>query len=848
MVESPFQKMAGQQPAENNKTQRSPFQQMADGMGIPQESGWKSSLRTAMQIPQGIAEGTAYGIGMGLTALGALGETDLEPEEWHRLRKLYEERGEDFDEAFERGRQEMLETIPTISNIGRKVEEETGIPLEPKTRLQKGLRFFSTASKLAPKGGTIRGSNTSVPRPVLGAAVEGTKEILQDSGVPEPIAEIASFGILKMPSAEMGKIGIGKDTKPSGLTTRRYEKLEKPTEVSAKKISKINEKVENEFKNIASDIIEKSPIEETYTALKNDSAFKKAAEEGFEKVNKLADDIPDTFSTKDLKKKIVDRTLGDKGTGFLPSEYEQIHKKFIKQAIKDTPTQDISARDLIKQYRKNNKAFGELREPGQSSAYNRGKKQALMDYNKVIAEMIEEKFPDTEFSNLFKSTNKKWQEIMDAESISEFMDELFEGKINFKTGQKLLEKEGLQFPFKRALGKQGYENFEQLLTDLMSTKKANSMMKAAESKGFVNFAKTTVAYVLHPKLGYAKGLYDAGKLGYKKLWESLLDKPQLAIVWDKGMKQLKKGNFAEAEKTFDKLKAETKSVKPEVLPKENVSPTANEKFSEPIETKAEVIKKQTKSTFETEKGSSYEMNEDGTTTRNKAFRPEHGQKEQGIQPKSEKTWFISEEDANKLGEFQTKGQEKRIIQMPDGKLGIMYESGKDAGKVESRTIISPQDSPKEGLIPLESWEGGKKVHFGNKITKVNKKTKPSSTMTETKVEEVKRQDISKKGLKEQKFYLIEELNKAIASLKKTPNRPQEKLTFKVPGDGEFKIFNDLKALNQFKKEVEKRWPDKPLAKPRAKKHVEYPEHALKEYELKQNTKRDAYLKKNAKNY
>ena len=92
-----------------------------------------------------------------------------------------------------------------------------------------------------------------------------------------------------------------------------------------------------------------------------------------------------------------------------------------------------------------------------------------------------------------------------------------------------------------------------------------------------------------------------------------------------------------------------------------------------------------------------------------------------MQPKSEKTWYVSKQDADKLGEFQTKGTgNKRLIEFPDGRLGIMYETGKDAGKVEARTVITPESSPKEGMIPVESFEGGKKVHFGNKISKLEK--------------------------------------------------------------------------------------------------------------------------------
>src|SRR5208337_4116041 len=129
--------------------------------------------------------------------------------------------------------------------------------------------------------------------------------------------------------------------------------------------------------------------------------------------------------------------------------------------------------------------------------------------------------------------------------------------------------------------------------------------------------------------------------------------------------------------------------------------------------------------FTTSKGSTYNLNPDGTTTRTKAPRPEHPE-EAGVQPKSENTWFITPEDSLKLGEIQTKGEEKKIIELPNGQLGVQYLSGKDKGKIEQRTLVDFSKEPEEGLIPVEAWDDGKNVHFGNPIVKVEK-PKPIKT-------------------------------------------------------------------------------------------------------------------------
>ncbi len=400
---------------------------------------------------------------------------------------------------------------------------------------------------------------TALPKPVLGAGVTATKELSQELGVPEPLAELASFGILKTLPEGSPKISIESKKKPSGLTEKRYEQLKEPTKIPEGKINQINENLEKEFRDISSKIIEKTPLEETYSSLKNNPEFKNQSRELFKDVEKLAENIPGKISTEELKKDLANNLKKDKGTGFIPSEYEKHHAKFMKQLIKETPAKDASALDFVIQYRKNNGAYGEIREPGQSSAYNRAKKDALRDYNVAIAETFEKKYPNSEFSNLFTSSNDRWSKIMDAEAIDSYLDKIFDGKINFKEGEKLLEKQGMQDKFKRALGKEGYKNFEQLTKDLMSKEKAHKMMQVAEKQGFPNLAKSGYMYLISPKLGFAKTGLDIGKFAYKKTWEALLDKPQLSLVWDEGVKAFKKGDFAIAEKKFNILDKEISS-------------------------------------------------------------------------------------------------------------------------------------------------------------------------------------------------------------------------------------------------------------------------------------------------
>ena len=87
-------------------------------------------------------------------------------------------------------------------------------------------------------------------------------------------------------------------------------------------------------------------------------------------------------------------------------------------------------------------------------------------------------------------------------------------------------------------------------------------------------------------------------------------------------------------------------------------------------------------------------------------------------------------------------------------------------------------------------------------------------LTESKVKEIEHQDISRKGLKNQKEYILDEVENALQ------NPPEgDQVLIDVPGDGEFRINNNPQALQKFGKAVEKKWPVTPvgLVKPPAHK-------------------------------
>lgn len=126
-------------------------------------------------------------------------------------------------------------------------------------------------------------------------------------------------------------------------------------------------------------------------------------------------------------------------------------------------------------------------------------------------------------------------------------------------------------------------------------------------------------------------------------------------------------------------------------------------------------------TFKTAKGSSYVAHSDGTTTRNKAYRPEHGAKEQGIQPRSERTVYVDSGDVSRLAPIN----DKHGYVVEGNTVSMVWKNPK-TGKVGSSPTSSGvrfSDTPRVGMTPIEFWNSGdlgfSRVHFGNKITEVN---------------------------------------------------------------------------------------------------------------------------------
>lgn len=518
------------------------------------ESFGKSILRKIFQIPKGLAQVSGYGLLTNLMNMISAGEA-LDEDEIERIRDISERENIPFDEEkFRENYQQALKTFPTINNLASGIENYTGLPLEAKDEIDKFIEFSTSAGKLTPEGMTFRGMNIGLPKPVLGLGVGATSEALkQVPGMPDWLADLGSFAILKQPSPGAPSLSLGK-IKPSGIPERGFEKLTEPRQVSAKKFQQINEKLESDFKNVFDEITKESPVGETFENLKNNPLYKQQTQELLNEAQTIANDLPGTAPTKSLKKEYADIAV-KRPKGIALGEYDKNYLKYMQEGIKDVLGNKVKAGQIVEQYRKNNSALSEYYEPGASKALNRAKRDALLDQNRAIANFMEKAYPNTELVPVFKEGNARWSKIMEAEAVDSFIDDIFSGdKIDFKNIRKFFDKEGYTRVFKHGLGEKGFKNFETLMQDMLGSETPYKMLKVAKEKGWNDLVQTAGAYLINPSLGKVATLFKAGKQSLKFALDSMLDKPQIGITWKKGIDNLKKGNFSEATKNFEMLK------------------------------------------------------------------------------------------------------------------------------------------------------------------------------------------------------------------------------------------------------------------------------------------------------
>ena len=178
--------------------------QFLSSQKTPEPEGFLyQTTRALSQIPQGGLEATKAGLvasGLKHVARGeALAELDELEERLPELKKLFPQL--EFPEKIDREKylkavESASKTVPDVQNIAAVIESKTGIPLAPKTSLDRAIRFMASLGQF--KGGTASEKGMAALKG------EAAKEVMEEVGIPEPAAEaLALYYALHQKSPEI---------------------------------------------------------------------------------------------------------------------------------------------------------------------------------------------------------------------------------------------------------------------------------------------------------------------------------------------------------------------------------------------------------------------------------------------------------------------------------------------------------------------------------------------------------------------------------------------------------------------------------------------------------------------
>lgn len=376
---------------------------------------------------------------------------------------------------------------------------------------------------------------------------------IREKGGPEALATGTEVGLnLLEPLKNLANIFKKTPvTKPSGLSERKFEGITKPTKVSEKMLRTATEGIEREYRSIVSDLLEDT--NKSYSAMLEDPAFKTKISNMFGTVEKSAKELAEPVSPVRLMTSINEEIneIGKKGLTL--SETEKVKNTELRRFLKSANRQEVTAEQLLDQYRKNNESLSKIFPYGENAAQNAGKREALEAYNRSIAKTIEDNFADTKFGELFKFTNKRWSEIKRVETVDKFLDALFKGdKIHFANAEKAISDPKKSAVLKNALGNEAFADFKQLNQDLLSQQNAFKLLKA-KNVNIDDLSKATLSYILKP--AFAKAKVGAGLV--QNLYRKTLSDPKMIRDWRKGLELIKKGDVNKGLLIFNSLASQS---------------------------------------------------------------------------------------------------------------------------------------------------------------------------------------------------------------------------------------------------------------------------------------------------
>ncbi|MBE3085560.1 MAG: hypothetical protein IMZ64_05010, partial [Bacteroidetes bacterium] len=370
--------------------------------------------------------------------------------------------------------------LPSTSEI----REMTQRP-EPTTRAGRyAARTGSAAGGAVAFGASpavIAGSMTG------GVAGQTAREVGAPEWVATPIDIATSIYAGGKPTLKSKAV-----VKPSGLPVRKFQKITKQTKVTPEIRQKIVEGAVEDLNQAAYKIMEGN---KTFRGMKQLPDFEKRLNSAFADVREIASEIEEPIAASVIEKNLP-KVSKEPAKGYAKSEYEKIYDSYLnkqreripllerkkmtpelrdemrsvntelknakqnyeigkgkftpeletafKKRIKvlekkkaDLPYQEkkIPVTKILEQYRKNNGEVSDVFNMTKPKAYNRAKRDALLEHNRAIGKTFEQKLPDDPLTHLFKLTNSIHHDMRNIQEIESFLEKIGESGINFKAAQ-----------------------------------------------------------------------------------------------------------------------------------------------------------------------------------------------------------------------------------------------------------------------------------------------------------------------------------------------------------------------------------------------------------------------------
>ena len=445
----------------------------------------ENATRAISQIPQGLLEFTGPGIAASTFQLlgtgEALSELDELEERLPDLKKKFPQLK--FPEKIDREKyleatQQATGLVPSVSNIAKWVEKETGIPLSPKTPLDKTIRFASNVA--AGKPGS--------PQQMVfnGLKAEAAKEVLMQAGLPEPIAEGLALSYAyheKTPELNVTKKPTENASAPrnpsnppseidrfkSGLTKSKAVESEKPhlALITPNRQKKALKELDIEASKLTQSSLEKHIPTAKEIQEGKDFNFNprfEALEKPMQKANPEIDITPISEflnKTRDKYKGISRELLHDGG------------KKILRQASSFRQNPSLEGGKLYTIYRINNKKQKGIRDErllkGKQAEYS----DFLADFNRAISESFEKTLPkDSVWMKEFKHLNNEYRNVQNANNTLSQLESVLEARARPSTITKLAEDKRAQKKLEISMGKEGSHEVIQIAKDLKKAKES----------------------------------------------------------------------------------------------------------------------------------------------------------------------------------------------------------------------------------------------------------------------------------------------------------------------------------------------------------------------------------------